>query len=369
MLTLEQTSRNYLSDLMVCSILAFLFAGCTALQIEESKEGKIVLSVSGSSFSGMKSEIYSRLSLWSSALEGIDTNNFHLSIYSGTGGKVYEGKYGARPEEIVVLPGAYDIKLSSSKFHKPAFDSPQYGDEQTVIVDENATVAVTLNCRMTNSAMRLTFSETFREMFPGEGITIVEENGELFYPYDQESYAYLNCGTAELHYRCASTDTLLFSRRMEPAQMLTLNLSYSKERRSASMKVDFDTTRKWISEDYDTSLRIPTGALTIPQAKEMIGEKNIMVFGYILGGDATISTIRVGAPFTSRTNIVIAPTMLERNRNNMFVVELPSGDIREELNLVVHPEHLGKAIVVTGNIAESYYGYPGIKSTKAYSIL
>ena len=61
--------------------------------------------------------------------------------------------------------------------------------------------------------------------------------------------------------------------------------------------------------------------------------------------------------------------MSERNRYNMFAVELPSGDIREALNLVDNRDVLGSAIVVTGNIVESYFGYPGIKSTKACTVL
>ena len=94
-----------------------------------------------------------------------------------------------------------------------------------------------------------------------------------------------------------------------------------------------------------------------------------MVFGFILGGDVTETTMRVKPPFASQTNIVLASSMNERNRNNMFAVELPSGTIREALNLVDNKKILGSAVVITGNIVESYYGYPGIKNTKAYSIL
>ena len=66
---------------------------------------------------------------------------------------------------------------------------------------------------------------------------------------------------------------------------------------------------------------------------------------------------------------MIAPSMSERNRNNMMVVELPSGEIRDGLNLVVTPENLGRPVVVTGTIVQSYYGYTGIKSTKSYTLL
>ena len=61
--------------------------------------------------------------------------------------------------------------------------------------------------------------------------------------------------------------------------------------------------------------------------------------------------------------------MTERNRDNMFVVELPSGAVREALNLVVNSGLLGMPVVVTGTIVESYYGHVGVKSTKSYALL
>ena len=74
-------------------------------------------------------------------------------------------------------------------------------------------------------------------------------------------------------------------------------------------------------------------------------------------------------PFSSATTLVIAPSMSERNRNNMMVVELPQGSVRNALNLVSHPDYLGRPVLVTGTITASYYGYPGVKNTKGYMLL
>lgn len=343
--------------------------GCSSLSVEEQQSGKLLFSINESSFYGMKSGIYGQQNVWSNDMANLDTNNFILSIYTQDGSKIYDGKYGKRPSEIVVLPGAYDIKLSSGDFRKPEFDSPQYGDEQTVLVEANSSISVTLMCRQLNAAMRISFTPGFKEKFLGNGIKLRDSNGEIFYPYTTYDFCYVQPGAVELLYEKDSADTLLFTKQLSTSQMLSLNLSYAPTNRTASLKLDMDTTKNWKSEHFNTGLKIPTGAVTIEQAKGMIGEKNVMVFGFILGGDATETTIRVGPPFTSRTNIVIAPSMLERNRNNMFVVELPSGEIRDALNLVVNSELLGSAIVITGNIVENYYGYPGLKSVKAYSIL
>ncbi len=357
------------------ALVAVLAVGCTNLEtgseseIEELSSGKIRLSISDDSYEELKEAVYAMQSVWSDNMANLDTNNFILSIYTEQGSKVYEGKYGKRPQEIVVVPGAYDIKLYSGKGLAPAFESPIYGDEQTVIVEASSSIDVTLVCKQVNAAMRISFTDDFRREYPGDGLKLKDVNGEVLYPYATYDFCYIMPGTVELLYNNGVMDTLLFTRKIAAAQMISLNLSYSKNKRSASIKLDLDTTRSWSTENYDVGLNIPTGAMTINQAKENIGEKNVMIFGYIFGGDATENTIRVRPPFKSRTNIVIAPSMNERKRTNMFVVELPSGEIRDALNLVSNRSLLGSAVVITGNIVGNYYGYPGIKGVKAYSLL
>lgn len=368
--TLHNASVRAIIFICFISAAALYSGGCNnLLYTEEQQTCKLTFSINESSFYGMKSGIYEQRSVWSNDMANLDTNNFILSIYTQDGSKVYDGKYGKRPNEIIVLPGAYDIKLSSGDFHTPEFDSPQYGDEQTIIVEANSSISVTLMCKQLNAAMRISFTAGFKEKFSGKGVKLRDVNGEMFYPYNKYDFCYVQPGAVELLYEKNSTDTLLFTRQLSASQMLSLNLSYAPGNRTASLKLDTDTTKNWKSENFNTGLKIPTGAVTIEQAKEMVGEKNVMVFGFILGGDASETTIRVGPPFTSRTNIVIAPSMLERNRNNMFVVELPSGEIRDALNLVVNSKLQGSAIVITGNIVDNYYGYPGLKNVKAYSIL
>ena len=61
--------------------------------------------------------------------------------------------------------------------------------------------------------------------------------------------------------------------------------------------------------------------------------------------------------------------MAERDRSRMMVVELPSGELRDALNLVDHPHLVGNPIIINGTITDSYYGYPGIKSTKSFTMM
>lgn len=299
-----------------------------------------------------------------------DTNSFILAIYSTDGEKIYDGTYGNRPQEILVTPGGYEIALYSQRFNPPVLDTPVFGDIHTIVVAENEQAKVSFMCRQINAGIKLAFSDDFKYKFTGSGVVISQGEKRLQYDYDQKKFAYVSTEPFQIIYRGASGDTTLLEKSLEAGQMLNMRLVYSASRSTASVfKVEIDTTRVWIGYNFNVGLKIPTGAVSIEEAKEMIGQKNIKVFGYILGGDVTSTTVRVGPPFESKSSFVIASSVSERNRNNMMVVELPSGPIRDALNLVNNPDNLGRPIVVTGTIVSAYYGYPGIKSTKSYTLL
>lgn len=356
---------GYVKPLAAIYCFAML-CSCNAFNLKELElqNGKISLSIAKVNENYYSDGTYLKSNI------STDTNNFILTIYSTEGEKVYDGLYGNRPEEIVVTPGGYDIGIYSKRFNPPMFDTPVFGEEKTIVVGENEQANVSFLCSQINAGVKFTFDNTFIAQFPGSGIYVGQGEERLAYDYSQKKYAYVSIDEFSVLYRKNGEDTVLLSKQLDAGQMLNLKLSYSASKTTASVfKIEVDTTRDWVSYEYNVGLKIPTGAVSIQEAREMIGEKDVKVFGYIFGGDPSTSSIRVGPPFTSRTSIVIAPSMSERNRNNMFVVELPSGAIRDALNLVVYPEHIGRPVVVTGTIVSSYYGYPGIKSTKNYALL
>ena len=134
--------------------------------------GVIQLAISETSFSVMKELVYDTRSVWSKGMDDIDTNDFILSVTTEQGAKVYEGKYGSRPEQMRVVPGTYNIKLRSGEFKKPQFEMPVYGDDRSVAIEKDSTAMVTLMCRQTNSAIRLRFTDKFKEQFPGKGLIL-----------------------------------------------------------------------------------------------------------------------------------------------------------------------------------------------------
>lgn len=356
---------------VLCGVLvaAFILQGCTSFLQEipgESvkEKGSIALAIGG-----VPDNFYSDGTFLKSGID-IDTNSFILTIYSTEGEKIYDGRYGERPQEISVDPGGYEVGLYSKRFNPPALDSPVFGEEHTIVVSENEQAQVSFMCRQVNAGLKLTFAENFREKFPGDGVWLKQGEKSLMYEYDTDKYAYVSTEPFQISYKNGNKDTLLLEKSLEAGQMLAMKLSYNASRTSASVfKVEVDTTREWLGLNYNVGLKVPSGAVTIQEAKSMIGEKNVKVFGYVFGGDPSTTTVRVGPPFKSKSTIVIAPSMTERNRNNMMVVELPSGDVRDGLNLVVYPQNLGRPVVVTGTIVQSYYGYVGVKSTKSYTLL
>jgi len=91
------------------------------------------------------------------------------------------------------------------------------------------------------------------------------------------------------------------------------------------------------------------------------------VKGYIVGAaeyiTGTGNVFHFESPFGSvTTNLFIADDPNESNPSNVFVVQLPSGEIRNILNLIDHPTNHKKQVMVRGNL-ESYFGQPGMKET------
>lgn len=354
-----------LSGIMLSAVMVMsVAAGCSQFNLQPVREpGSIALSIGK-----VPADLVSDGTFLKSGVD-TDTNNFILTIYSTSGEKVYDGTYGQRPQEIIVTPGSYDVGLYSVKFAPPQFSQPQFGDEQTIVVGEGEQTRISFMCRQMNAGIRLKFSQDFITRFPGNGVRIRQHEKDLEYPYSESRYAYVSTETFDMLYRKSGADSVLLEKRLMAGQMVTMNLSYSESNTAASViKVEVDTARDWISYNYNLGLKIPTGALSIEEAKYYIGEK-VQVFGYIIGGDPTTATIRIGPPFESKTAIVIAPTMTERNRLDMFAVELPSGAVRDALNLVTNPYRLGCPVLITGTVVESYYGYIGIKNTKSYVLL
>ncbi len=299
-----------------------------------------------------------------------DTNDFILTITDGNGKAVYDGIYGALDEDFHLDEGNYTVYARSSDFSAPAFDSPQYGDTQVAAVKSGKTTVVTLSCVQLNSGIRLNIDPAFLTVYPNAVLYLKAASGRLMYSCSERRIAYFLPGTVNLDMTDGGKESTLFTRRLEPQQILTLGVGVGAESSRSGVSVSVDTTRIWTSDSFvigggktgeDTS-----EAYSVPEAKKHTGEEDVWVYGYIVGGDLTSSKCSFTAPFSSRTNIVIADKQSTKDKSSCLSVQLAKGDIRDALNLVDNPQLLGTQIYLKGDIVEAYYGIPGIQNISEY---
>lgn len=320
-----------------------------------------------------------------SVLELPDTNDFILDVREASGKSVYKGKYGDSPERIEVKPGSYTINVSSSEVSLPKFDAPVFGDEQCVVVRSGENCRVRLMCNQLNSGVKLKIDKKFLTAYPNAALLLKSTDGSLLYSYSERRTAYFNPGTVSLFMTENSKDTRLYTKNLRQQEMLvlTVNVSASSASEGAvtpgssstAFRLSVDSARVWYNEACTIgggSAASPGGgsssadALTIAKAKDRVGDESVWITGYVVGGDLTSASMSFDGPFKSKTNIVIGPRSSTDEKESCMSVNLPTGELRNVLNLVDNPEILGKKILLKGDIVASYYGIPGIKNLSDY---
>jgi hypothetical protein len=198
------------------------------------------------------------------------------------------------------------------------------------------------------------------------------------YGYSEKRIAYFQPGKVSLVLSSNGKDQILMSRTLLAQEILSLGVSVASSGASDDtsrngISVAVDTSRNWISDSYVIGGQNDKGAdmsdaLTVSQARSSIGSKDVWVCGYIVGGDLTSASASFDEPFTSRTNILIGPKSSTSDKDACLSVQLPSGDLREVLNLVDNPRLLKTKVYLRGDIVDAYYGIPGIKNISEYRL-
>ena len=346
-------------------LLRFLVSSCDRLGSD-----------SGSGMSRLNVSFVKGVELFTKAgLNLPDTSAFLLKITDASGKVIYNGIYGDCPESVDVSPGSYTVKVVSSEFDKPAFDAPQFGDEQCVLVPENSVGHVRLLCRQINAGVRLKISSAFLTECPQSVLFLKSAQGQLMYSYSEKRIAYFQPGTISLVMSTGGTDQILMVKDITENEILSIGLSVPAASPAGdySLSVSIDTSRVWTNAEYiigsPTSGGLSDDALSIADARNSAGKDDAWVCGYVVGGDLTSSSASFKTPFESRTNIILGPRSSTVDKNVCLSVQLPAGSVRDALNLVDNPSLLGKRICVRGDIVSAYYGIPGMKNTTEYQFL
>lgn len=307
-----------------------------------------------------------------------DTSDFLLTVSGPDGDVIYDGVYGASPESMMVDAGSYTIYVRSCDFSKPAFATPQYGDQQCVVVPSGGVADVRLTCVQINAGVLLKVDESFLRNCPDAALFLKSSAGKLMYGYSEKRIAYFPPGSVSLFMSENGSDKVLFTRDLQPRTVLEIHISAADGAGQSAQEritVAVDTSRVWNTESYvigggDSSGKggSMSDALTVSQAIASAGESDVWVSGYIVGGDLTSSSASFSGPFSSRTNIVLGPRSSTSSRSSCISVSLPSGEIRDEINLVDNPHLLGRKVFLRGDLVEAYYGMPGMKNLTDYEL-
>ncbi|MDR7071859.1 DUF6359 domain-containing protein [Fictibacillus barbaricus] len=92
------------------------------------------------------------------------------------------------------------------------------------------------------------------------------------------------------------------------------------------------------------------------------------IVGVVKGGSGSSISYQYEGPFPVDTNLAISDSPDERDKTKILPVQLPSGAVRDALNLKSHPENLGKKVQITGDLA-AYFSVPGHKNAKTYTFV
>ena len=315
-----------------------------------------------------------------------DTNSFLLSI-RGKSGTVWSGIYGDAPRSLELSPGDYTVEAVSRVFVEPLFDAPQYGDVQSFAVESGKVTAAHLSCAQLNASVRLHQTAQFIADYPDGTFYIQSSTGTLMYSYGEKRTGYFYPGTIWLVFNYGGVSRILLTRELGAREGLSLRIGTGAsvmdlgpvaETYGDGLSIEVDTNVVWKNENYaygsgngsGGNAEDLTGAYSVGQARGRASseEKGVWVYGYIAGGDCSSKSCSFSPPFTSNTNLVLSPDRHTADKESCLSVQLSQGAIRDAINLVDHPDLLGRMVYLKGNLVEKYYGIPGIKDLKEYRL-
>ncbi len=93
----------------------------------------------------------------------------------------------------------------------------------------------------------------------------------------------------------------------------------------------------------------------------IVGYVNIDVANVLKDETAVFTT-----PATVKTNILLAATADEKDWTKCIPVQLPSGPVRNALNVADHADNMGKEVCILGSTGSKYCSAYGLRSASAY---
>lgn len=340
-------------------IVLFSCVSCQKENQDERGKGELVLFFNDSSFVSSRAEVLP------------DSSQFILRINNSDGKVIYEGSYGKFPASMLLDAGNYTVSIKSSDFSAPAFDKPQYGDEQVFVIESGKTTSVKLQCEMINCGIRLILNSDFLIAYPDAHITVESDKGRLMYAYREKRVAYFHPGTVNVFINTGSKKEKLFSRKIEKKTVLSVKINIPAKNGKV-LSFSLDTSKNYISEEYTVGRGKDSGkegskgkskssALSVYMAKSNVGAKDVWVYGYIIGCMRG-ANIFLTPPFTVSSNVAIAGKPGATDKDDCIILELKRKNIVSTINIMSNPDNVGRKVFVKGEIVPSYFGVVGVKN-------
>lgn len=107
---------------------------------------------------------------------------------------------------------------------------------------------------------------------------------------------------------------------------------------------------------------------TVAEAMSNLGASG-WVEGYIVGAfkSSTMNSFSPDPSDASTSNLALADSKNETNISHIIPVQLPTGKIRDALNLSTNPANLNKKVMIKGNLG-SYFSVTGVRDLTDYSL-
>lgn len=133
-----------------------------------------------------------------------------------------------------------------------------------------------------------------------------------------------------------------------------------------------------VSEDSDgsdeESLNSQTNPYSVAEALSIYDSSSALedtwvtgrIVGFVSKTILSASSAVFSAVDATTTNMMLADNADETDYTNCLIIQLPSGDIRDALNLCDNPDNLGRKVTLCGSL-ERYFGTCGLKSVSEYS--
>ena len=176
------------NSIIVLLVITILSMSCTHEEVKPLEgKGTILLNAS------VSVEI-------NSLKAAIVVDDFIVTITENTTGDVkYSNTVAASADPIELDAGIYSVSVASTPYATLGFNQPEYGaSRHDVVVVAEQTTTVSLECRQTNSGLRISYHQNMVDYCLQKGYAyhaaVTNSIGELYYNNDETRYGYFNPG-------------------------------------------------------------------------------------------------------------------------------------------------------------------------------